>query len=274
MGFFNFIETFFFLSLGITFVLILLLVYHFKQRLTTLENKCDTVYEIITNLVQEVSNIRNIQIEQFTNNNNGYINHTIVPSFHNTEINGKIKVSDEGFDDSDQDDNNNDEDDENDGEDDDGEDDDGEDDDGEDDEDVDSNDEDEDESNIKPLIIVEEPFSNSQIKVINVNIGDEIISEIIEADINSENLDDDENNKLEPFELQEEEDPILVEKLEETSALENNELDITSKQSAKDVYVKMSVLELKALVITKGLTSDPSKKKKHELLKMLEAVEN
>jgi hypothetical protein len=94
MGFFNFIETFFFLSLGITFVLILLLVYHFKQRLTTLENKCDTVYEIITNLVQEVSNIRNIQIEQFTNNNNGYINHTIVPSFHNTEINGKIKVSD------------------------------------------------------------------------------------------------------------------------------------------------------------------------------------
>jgi hypothetical protein len=36
----------------------------------------------------------------------------------------------------------------------------------------------------------------------------------------------------------------------------------------------MSVSELKALVITKGLSSDPSKKKKNELLKMLELDEN
>ena len=39
MGLFNFIETFFFISLGITFMLILLLVYHFKQRLNAIEQK-------------------------------------------------------------------------------------------------------------------------------------------------------------------------------------------------------------------------------------------
>lgn len=37
MGFFNFVETFFFISLAITFVLILLLVYHFKQKIVDLE---------------------------------------------------------------------------------------------------------------------------------------------------------------------------------------------------------------------------------------------
>ena len=81
MGFFNFIETFFFLSLGITFVLILLLVYHFKQRLTTLENKCDTVFEIISNLVKEVSNIKQVQISQYAMTSSNLQNsNTIIPS--------------------------------------------------------------------------------------------------------------------------------------------------------------------------------------------------
>ena len=51
-------DTFFFLSLGIAFVLILLLVYHFKQRLTTTENKCDTMFEIINGLASEVNNMK------------------------------------------------------------------------------------------------------------------------------------------------------------------------------------------------------------------------
>ena len=99
MGFFNFIETFFFLSLGITFVLILLLVYHFKQRLTTLENKCDTVFEIISNLVKEVSNVKQMQMMIMQNPSIGELNtiRNFVPSMHNTEVNGRIKVSDEDF---------------------------------------------------------------------------------------------------------------------------------------------------------------------------------
>jgi hypothetical protein len=54
MAFFDFIENFFFISLGITFALILLLVYHFKQRISSMEKKGDTMYELITNVVKEL----------------------------------------------------------------------------------------------------------------------------------------------------------------------------------------------------------------------------
>jgi len=255
MGFFNFIETFFFLSLGITFVLILLLVYHFKQRLTTLENKCDTVYEIITNLVKEVSNIRQVQIQHLSNT---FTSSTVVPSFHNTEINGKIKVSDEDFEEDEDLQASEDEEDE---------------DEEDDEDDEDEDEEDDDEYEMPPLITIEEePLSNSTIKVINVDIGDIIEADIVETEVESENLDGEEN-KLEPIELDDEEQ-IHVEKLDESAALENSEPENESKESSRDIYNKMSVSELKALVITKGLSSDPSKKKKNELLKMLEAVEN
>ena len=58
MPIFNFIETFFFISLGISFILIVLLVYHFKQRITTLEQKNDTMFEIINNIVKEITAIK------------------------------------------------------------------------------------------------------------------------------------------------------------------------------------------------------------------------
>ena len=58
MGFFSFMETSFFFTLGITFLLILLLVYHFKQRIVITESKQDTMFEIINNLVQEINNIK------------------------------------------------------------------------------------------------------------------------------------------------------------------------------------------------------------------------
>jgi hypothetical protein len=62
MVFFNFIETFFFISLGISFLLILLIIYHFKQRIGLLEQKCDTMFEIINNIVKEMNTIKNNQI--------------------------------------------------------------------------------------------------------------------------------------------------------------------------------------------------------------------
>lgn len=52
------LETFFFISLAITFVLIMMLVYHFKGRLVMLEQKCDTMFEIINNLIKEMKNIQ------------------------------------------------------------------------------------------------------------------------------------------------------------------------------------------------------------------------
>jgi hypothetical protein len=65
MSVFNLLETFFFISLGITFVLISLLVYHFRQRIMVLEQKNDTMFEIINNVVTEISNLRNITMNPF-----------------------------------------------------------------------------------------------------------------------------------------------------------------------------------------------------------------
>ena len=58
MGFFNILETFFFISLAITFVLIMMLVYHFKGRISILEQKCDTMFEIMNNVVKEMRTIK------------------------------------------------------------------------------------------------------------------------------------------------------------------------------------------------------------------------
>lgn len=58
MGFFNILETFFFISLAITFVLIMMLVYHFKGRINVLEQKCDTMFDIMNNIVKELRTIK------------------------------------------------------------------------------------------------------------------------------------------------------------------------------------------------------------------------
>ena len=52
-------ETFLFVSLAITFILIVFLVYHFKSRITMVEHKCDTMFEIINNIVAEMNNTQN-----------------------------------------------------------------------------------------------------------------------------------------------------------------------------------------------------------------------
>lgn len=62
MSVFNFMESFFFISLGITFLLIIMLVYHFKQRIIALEHKHDTMFEIVNNIVKQLRNMQtNIQ---------------------------------------------------------------------------------------------------------------------------------------------------------------------------------------------------------------------
>ena len=78
MSAFSFMETSFFISLGITFVLILLLVYHFKQRLSVSEGKQDTMFEIINNLAQELANVKSVVI---SNNrpSTPYPHHMVIP---------------------------------------------------------------------------------------------------------------------------------------------------------------------------------------------------
>ena len=54
MSTFSYIETFFFITLGITFGLIVLLVYHFKKSINTIEQKCDTMFDIVQNITKDL----------------------------------------------------------------------------------------------------------------------------------------------------------------------------------------------------------------------------
>jgi hypothetical protein len=63
MGFFSLLETFFFISLAITFVLIIMLVYHFKGRLVAIEDRYHTMFEIVNSLVKEMKNLRDAMIQ-------------------------------------------------------------------------------------------------------------------------------------------------------------------------------------------------------------------
>ena len=58
MGFFSFLETLFFISLAIAFVLIIMMVYHFKGRLVLLEQKTNTMFEIMSSMIKEMKDIR------------------------------------------------------------------------------------------------------------------------------------------------------------------------------------------------------------------------
>ena len=124
---------------------------------------------------------------------------------------------------------------------------------------------------------MDEENLTEEIKVINVGTSLETESEIHADDINSDDCIEplETEDQDESVEIQEEND-IHVEKINTTNlekeALENS--DEISKESSREVYQKMTVQALKALVISKGLCSDSSKMKKPELLKLLESSED
>jgi hypothetical protein len=274
MAFFNFIETFFFISLGITFVLVLSLVYHFKQRISGLEQKCDTMFEIINDIVKQLNAIRMQNNVPFMNVFNPIsktmpeIQHFINEPMDISENEYNNRIEEEEYDDAEEGDD--DDDDEDDDEEDDDEEDDDEDDEEGDEEVVDQREEDREVENV-----VEDEGS---IKIINVNITDsnEITELSVEelTDNNDYNENDtEETEPIEPVNIE----PISVEKImpldEQDNVDASGETEINKKESEKEVYKKMSLSALKTLVISKGLCSDASKLKKHELLKLLENIE-
>lgn len=91
MGVFSFMETFFFISLGITFILIIMLVYHFKQRIIALEQKHDTMFDIVNNIVKQ---LRTMQTNiQHLGENQIPITQTYVPYFSaNTQIDNGVTL--------------------------------------------------------------------------------------------------------------------------------------------------------------------------------------
>jgi len=301
---FNFIETSFFLSLGITFILILLLVYHFNQRISSVEQKTETMFEIINNLVKELNFLKhNVVASQFTmfpsGIGGGGIGFSVSPEkaplnkvemmTDETDIyNGEhedVKYADDDIEHDDE-----------------------EEDDEEDDEYhyyndnrdvsnqvkhinyIEDGDEDDydglqynpdfektthfispiDVNEIDKITVSDDENDEDEIKVINIpELGGNftINSEKMSADVlDIKEMTDDVFHDQDPTE-------IVVSKIDEPEHDVNSTHEDSHSvihTSSKEAYKKMTLSALKTLVISKGLISDPSKMKKHDLIQLLE----
>lgn len=254
MSAFSMIESFFFLSLGITFVLIILLIYHFKQRITTIEQKSDTMFDIVQNLAKELNSMKAAR-----------------PIYANAVLKERnaLEEEDDEEESEDEDEDSEDEDEDEDSDD--------------DDNDEDSEDDDEDETEVwearvrdvaTPAKLVP-AYDNDErggvrgalapakesVKIINISDLEQI-DDIQDLDLDSE------SESEEPVELKDDEsDKIKVLKM--TANTTDPEPIITNPSNNIHVYKKMTVGSLKSLVISKGLCSDASKLSKRELLLLL-----
>jgi len=190
----NMMDSVFYLGLVVTFLLILLVVYHFKNRVTTMEQRCDTMFEIMNNIVQELNLLRRQQ---------------------NITLGGGVPV------------------------------------------------------NITTSTNEEVYNDHSRQEDLEEELEPENRVVELENEINPEEspspdtmqsllLDIDDNNS------------IKIDKVETT--LENDEVH-EYDESNMDAYKSMTNSALKALVIDKGLSTNPSKLKKTELLDLLKELE-
>ena len=326
MSLFNYIDTFFFISLGITFVLILLLVFHFKSLILNLEKKNDTMFEIINNIVTELNYMKNNSIQNhpmhFASDSMGGLGNiskmfSAMNNFSDINDNGidlkpitihlnqahpDLEEIDDNVvthihstshhDDDDDDDEDDDEDD-------------AVDDDDEDDDDSDSDDEDDEPSLNKTISIIKENVTSvnigdmvelvstnkddktedsddseeGEIKIVNVPIGNVYHASSTTVDIlDTHNVS--QSNKItvpDEFELTESIHFDYAKKDTDVDAeVANNEsngeddINIEGLPELIPDYNVMTVTELRAIVTTKHLASNPSKLKKNELIQLLQ----
>jgi len=267
MGLFNFMETFFFISLGITFVLILLLVYHFKQRMTVIEEKNDTMFQIINNVVKEMGSMKQhlFRISALAAASSMSVpdlgisqEPVFVPAPQQTSVTDHY---DEDEDEDDEDDYTSDE--------------------------EDDDDDDDDESN--PKIVVSDDEDEIELDVITKPNDDFIpISESIEVPHDPvevppleliENIpplelvhDDVDNEKQEQEQEQEEqqqEDDLVPIESEAVTDVAIDAEPLAKDSNLSEQYKKLSLSALKSLAISKGVTTDMSKMKKQQVIQLL-----
>jgi len=208
------------LSLGIIVILIFLIVFHFKQRIESLEKKGFLLTELYNNLVKEFSIMKTVvysppAIQQ--KQNIVFSTEPSPPSYNKIIVMDKLSEVDEESD-------------------------------------YDSESESEselDSESIHDLEVVElEPEQDQSIKVLKIDSEPEPESEP--------------SSNLEVLKVESEPEQSFV--LEE-SIKEEPELSSTTNQI---LYTDMKINELRSIVITKGLSSNPNKLKRAELLQLLE----
>jgi len=257
-------ETFFFISLGITFVLILLLVYHFKQRLTFVEQKSDNMFDIINNMVKEMGVIKTLVITYMNSQNTVVENRepfqqqfrqniVLTPSTYETDItldtlpveHLMVHEEDEEEDEEDEEEDEEDEDEDE-------------------DEDDEDDDEEEEEDNVKITKPFIEPIDETKIAVSDDECDAE--TEVIELETTVIETTDNEIVLVES-KLEEE-----IHTLETASAEETSIQEVVQETDKKEDYSKYNLAQLKDLVVEKGLSKDASKMKKPKLLELLSST--
>jgi hypothetical protein len=253
MGFFNFVETFFFISLAITFVLIMMLVYHFKERLSALEKKSNTIVDIINNVVKEITLIKHSHSPSpYPMVSAQYNSNPLCIQSQNVDDDSSESSEYESDEDSTLYD------------------------------DL-GGEREEEEAEVKSIVEldviedretrVNEEEEPENIKRININLSLPV----------NEDLDD-----LEDIQEIEPEDLYLEDKIENVEMSENETTVVVNKidgfnesnlEEAKVVppvdiefYRKMEIGALRTLVISKGLATDTKKMKKSDLLRLLESA--
>jgi hypothetical protein len=125
----------------------------------------------------------------------------------------------------------------------------------------------------------EDMVADSKIKIVNMDVHEPLNVDSLKDDF--ENLDSDSMGNLEEIveipELSEEKEVLHVEKIPVSEEMNESEKDSgidneNPVENSKDIYLKMSVNELRKVAITKGLCSDASKMKKYDLMKLLEVI--
>jgi len=192
------VDCFFFISLGITFLLLFLMAFHFKTRISSLEKKNDALADMCTTIVSKISQVKQMVVEQKTITPNIFFR-----SAPNTTSN---------------------------------------------------------------IIEIEESESESE----SESEDEQEQEQEQHVELLEDALEIVELNVEEPVELNVEE-PVLEEeevKIPEAD-LQSEVFSMAINQDDKNSFKKMSVQMLRTLVISKGISTDPSKMKKPELLKML-----
>ena len=238
------LESMFFILFGITFLFILLLIYHFKNKISVLEKNVDTMFEILNNVVGDLTKLKSYEepSDNIQYPVSGGFSQMTPSEQREIEI---IETSDkDGYEEDEEDS-----------------------DDASDDEEEEESEEDEDEedSEEEEEDSEEETEEEENVKTISVVLDDKIEDSHIEVEeILEEPIEEQETSVPELNEIEE----LNVEKLdtEETQSLEAQ----PKTEELMENYKKMHIQNLKKLVVSKGLATDVSKMKKVELLGLLQ----
>lgn len=244
----GFIEILFMATLGALFVLLALLIYHYKRQLNKLESKYDTMFEIINSLVKEVykckseiSESRMDRIQSVPNKTTPayMLDHLVagLPFSHNNIVNDSDSEESSSIEgDEDEDDN--------------------------DDEDAnDSDSESEQEPEYKQIYMavepepIQEPVEEEKQEYKQIFLTSEPEKEPETIDVVLTGLDVEE----------------VVVPMPAAKAVEEDNDDIISVLTSerRKPYSKMNMQELKQEVVFKGITTDISKMKKQDIVQLL-----